>query len=365
VKRNDQVFQLSLTEIAFILVFLLLLLLGWMVFQTERDRNNLLEQVKKGADASAVVAAAQRAKEDLERLARESGAVDQSGVISQLVDREKLRADEATVRARIHELDKTVSTLTEVKKTIDDHKASGQAGADSVSRDIVTGLALTAAVQRSMADVPPHEGAARGRPQDSPSREQLLTEAKSALALKAAIERQLASRLGRRLQIGTETQLAEELVTAAGKSVGDDRRHPMKSAESEAKDLRGQVAFLKASLGSKGGRDYPPCWAEESSGRLQYLFTIDIRHDGLLIREAWPQTRDADAKLLPGVDKLLVRSAISVAEFNIAMSGIDRASKTKNCRHYVLLRNHVKDLAVFNTYRYAIENYFYKLEIRS
>jgi hypothetical protein len=365
VKRNDQVFQLSLTEIAFILVFLLLLLLGWMVFQTERDRNHLLEQVKKGADANAVVAAARSAKEDLERLARESGAVDQSGVISQLVDREKLRADEATLRARINDLDKTVSALTEVKKAIDDRKANGQAGTDSVSRDILTGLALTAAVQGSMAVPPPNDGPGQGQPQDTPSREQLLTEARSALALKAAIERQLASRLGRKLQIGTETQLAEELVAATGKSVGDDRAHPMKSAESETKDLRGQVAFLKAKLGSRGGRDYPPCWAEESSGKLQYLFTIDIRHDGLLIREAWSQARDADANLLPGVDKLLARSPISVAEFNTAMSGIDRASKAKNCRHYVLLRNHVKDLAVFNTYRYAIEAYFYKLEIRS
>ncbi|MGZ5259217.1 MAG: hypothetical protein ACXWC0_16480 [Burkholderiales bacterium] len=357
-KRNDQVFQLSLTEIAFIIVFLLLLLLGWMVFQTERDRKALLEQAKKGADASAVIAAAERAKQDLRDLARKSGAVDQSGVISQLINREKLRADEAALRVRIHELDRTVSELTEVKEAIDGVKPNEQTGADSVRRDIATGLALTAAVRGSISEQPARDGS---QPQDSLSRDQLLAEAKSALRLKGAVERQL----GRKLQIGTETELAAELVSAAGKSVGHGHGQTLKSAERATKDLRGQVAFLKARLGSRGGRDYPPCWAEESSGRLQYLFTIDIRHDGLLLREAWPHTRDADAKLLPGLDELLARPPISVAEFNAAMSGIAQSSKTNNCRHYVLLRNHVKDLALFNTYRYAIENYFYKLEVRS
>jgi hypothetical protein len=357
VKRNDQVFQLSLTEIAFIIVFLLLLLLGWMVFQTERDRKALLEQAKEAADASVIIAAAQRAKQDLKDLARENGVIDQSGVISQLIDREKLRADEAALRVRIRELDRTVSELTEVKKAIDGDKPNAQMGADSLRRDIAAGLALTAAVRGSMAEQPARGG---GQPQDSLSRDQLVAEAKSALRFKGAIERQL----GRKLQIGKEVELAAQLSSASGKSAGDGRGQTLHSAERETKDLRGQIAFLKARLGSRGGRDYPPCWAEERTGRLQYLFTIDIRHDGLLIREAWPPSRDADAKQLPGLAELLTHSPVSVAEFNAAMSGIDQSSKTKNCRHYVLLRNHVNDLSAFNTYRYAIENYFYKLEVR-
>jgi hypothetical protein len=47
------------------------------------------------------------------------------------------------------------------------------------------------------------------------------------------------------------------------------------------------------------------------------------------------------------------------------MQGIDRVSKDKNCRHYVYVKNRVTDLASFNKSRYAIENFFYKLELRS
>ena len=47
------------------------------------------------------------------------------------------------------------------------------------------------------------------------------------------------------------------------------------------------------------------------------------------------------------------------------MQGIDQHSRKNSCRHYVLMRNHVNDLQMFNRYRYAVENYFYKLELRS
>ena len=51
-QQNDQVFQLSLTEIAFTITFLLLLLLGYLVFKEQTERlaaEAKLEKVQVGA----------------------------------------------------------------------------------------------------------------------------------------------------------------------------------------------------------------------------------------------------------------------------------------------------------------------------
>lgn len=360
-RGDDQVFQLSLTEIAFVIVFLLLLLLGWMVFNTQGGRSHALGPTASVADTTAVIAAAERAGNELDELVRQSGTADRADVISRLIEREKLSAVNTALRARIEELDHTLSALTEVRNAIVAEKAKdGGAATDAVRREILTGLAVAAAVRQSLIEPRARQERGGTSAQHVPSRETLLTEARSAIALKAAIERRLQTELGRKLEAGTEGVLAAELIAAAGSM---SSQHGI--AEKDNKDLRGQVAFLTARLGVKGGRDYPPCWAEESTGKLQYLFAIDIRNEGLVIRAAWPEARGADAKLLPGINALLAHPPMKLSAFNEAMQGIDQSSKTKNCRHYVLLRNHVKDLDVFNRYRYAVENYFYKLELRT
>jgi hypothetical protein len=366
VRSNDQVFQLSLTEIVFVIVFLLLLLLGWMVFDAERDRSHAINRTDTVADATALIAAAARARNDLDELVRQSGAADRADVISRLIEREKLGAVNSALRSRIEELDRTLSALTEIKNAVAVEKAKSGRATDELRQDVLTGLAVAAAVRQSLIERRARQESGGGAAQHRVSRESLVAEARSAIALKAAVERRLKTELDRRLDAGTEAAVAAELVAAARNvSSHQGTAQDFRLAEKDNKDLRGQIAFLTARSGGKGGRDYPPCWAEESTGKLQYLFAIDIRNEGLTIRAAWTEARDADAKLLPGISTLVMHSPMTLGEFNAAMRGINQSSKTKRCRHYVLLRNHVKDLEVFNRYRYAVENYFYKLELRT
>src|SRR5690606_17851227 len=72
----------------------------------------------------------------------------------------------------------------------------------------------------------------------------------------------------------------------------------------ENADLRGQVAFLKNRLDARGGRDYPPCWADES-GKAEFLFAVELRPEGVVISPGWPERRAADANALPGVTEAL------------------------------------------------------------
>lgn len=46
-KKNDQVFQLTLTELAFMLVFLMMLITGWMVLDADKQAGQTAEKLKK------------------------------------------------------------------------------------------------------------------------------------------------------------------------------------------------------------------------------------------------------------------------------------------------------------------------------
>jgi hypothetical protein len=274
------------------------------------------------------------------------------------VARYKGARERDALREKVDQLESAVSALVEAKAIAD-------ATPGLSTQEIADALAVAALVRQHVRERPT-DGNERNRRDTDPGRESFIATARSALALKTALDERLKSELGRTLAQGQETQLASELVSAARLTAAGEGKLPIETFIRENRDLRGQVAFLKGKLAGKGGRDYPPCWAEESTGRIQYLFAIDITDQGLIVKPAWPEARKIDARALPDVDALTAaQSTLSLRAFKAAMQGIDENSRQRNCRHYVIMRNHVADLAVFNAYRFAIEHYFYKLETQS
>lgn len=356
-KSSDQVFQLSLTEIAFTIAFILLLLLGWMVFKSEHDKKELEATIAEIGDTKATLIALDEAKKALSETLSRVGAAKPEEVISELVSQKMLIQEREALRKRIEELDAQVSTLSEIREII--AKASGQDANPVIKRQIESALALQTTLQKQLEEHIANDGMGAKNPDSKPN---VAKEATAAVALKAAIEKQL----GNDIEKGKEAQVAKELVDASKQlqNIVKTSGSP-ESVKKENADLRGQVAFLKGKLEARGGRDYPPCWAEENTGKVEFLFTIEIHSDGLRITPSWTSKREADGRALPGVDQLLAPNRHSLEEFNVRMQGIDRLSKANNCRHYVQLRNHVNQLDVFNRYRYGIENFFYKLELRS
>jgi hypothetical protein len=351
---QDRVFQLSLTEIAFIIAFLVMFLLGWMIVHIEREKNDALARAEENEDAAALVAAADKAKTYLAALFAEKGAERADQIVSELVAREKLTRERDALRERIGQLEHTVSTLVEAQADRTPTGSSPQQVADALA---------VAALFRQHLQEQSTAGKGRNRKDNAASPDGIVAAAKSALALKTAVDARLHAELGRTLLQGQEAKLAAELVSAARHMAFAEGKSPAEAFAGENRDLRGQVAFLTSKLEGKGGRDYPPCWAEEGSGRIQYLFAIDITEQGLIVKPAWPEARTLDARALAGMDALTAAQApLHLRAFKSAMQGIDEHSRKRSCRHYVIMRNHVSDLAVFNTYRFAIEHYFYKLE---
>ncbi|SAL00108.1 hypothetical protein AWB81_05842 [Caballeronia arationis] len=383
-RPNDQIFQLSLTEIAFTLTFILLLLLGYMVFEANTREQALERELAAAGTVQRNRQALEQAREALAQDLRRAGA-NPDEAISSLLSQSKLIEERNQLKMRVDDLDKQLSALTELKRALDSAQ-SRLDDQDNVRTQIVEALALKAKLEKKLLEMQQDDvtdtasrrspaSAAEGtsaassigsgdasavRQDSSDFASQIL----AGMSLREEVQKALHKELNRTYVIGQEASLAAELVSARKQLAAQQQIPNVERVAKENADLRGQVVFLKAKLDARGGRDYPPCWADEKTGKVEFLFSIEIAPDGLHIKPSWPEWRAQDAAALPGIDKLTESSPLSLPEFNTRMQGIDRLSKAKECRYYVYIKNRVTDLESFNRSRYSIENFFYKLELR-
>ena len=101
--------------------------------------------------------------------------------------------------------------------------------------------------------------------------------------------------MGRELPVGGEAEVVAEVVGAASDfaKLGSKGVSSSNVVKDNA-DLRGQIAFLKHRLDARGGRDFPPCWADET-GKVQFLFALEARSDSITIVPGWPESREESA----------------------------------------------------------------------
>lgn len=84
-KRNDQVFQLSLTEIALILVFLLMLLLGWLTKAAQKEAEKVRADLEAIPNAQVVIRELERVKEELQKAIERAEVADPDKLFEDLV----------------------------------------------------------------------------------------------------------------------------------------------------------------------------------------------------------------------------------------------------------------------------------------
>jgi polyhydroxyalkanoate synthesis regulator phasin len=119
VRRNtDQVFQLSLTEIAFTLAFLLLLPLGWMFTQADERARQLEQALLASGNVTAQRELLVAAREQLSKALSALGAKP-NDIITSLASQSKLVQGRDALKKRVDELDAQLSALTEVKNTLE------------------------------------------------------------------------------------------------------------------------------------------------------------------------------------------------------------------------------------------------------
>lgn len=361
-QRNDQIFQLSLTEIAFTISFILLVLLGSMVFQEQRAREEAESNLTKAGNLEQLIASFAEAKTDLSSALSESGAPNPDEIISRLVEAEETRAERDRLKVAVEDLDAQLTSLTEIKTLIEE---AGVGAGENIAKDaIVAALANQEKLHKLLDEASSQDvESLKGNPKERERSD--LERVREALVTTEEFKKSLKKELGKELLLGKESQTVEEVVKAA-RSYGQLTKGGINppAIGKENADLRGQVAFLKNRLDARGGRDFPPCWADES-GKVEFLFVVELQPESISILRSWPARRESDAQMLPGISEILA-GPVGHASFAERMKGILDWSKRQDpqCRHYIQLKSLIPDAVRSDRARLMVENHFYKVEVR-
>lgn len=383
-QRSDQVFQLSLTEIAFTIAFILLLLLGYLVSREQAERKAAEDKFARVQSIESATAAYDAAKSELLSALRNANVASPDEIVTRLVAVEEVKTERDRLKRRVEDLDAQLTALMELRSRID--RAAAAAKPDIAREEVESALSLQFEVQRaidrdtmaeSRAVRPVEQSASRvdkaplsgesGKFSADASAGERDTKARvvEAIATAGELRRQLNAKLGREIQPGQEGHVVSEVVDAA-RGYGELLKTGSNPqvARKENADLRGQVAFLKNRLDARGGRDYPPCWADEKTGRVEFLFTVELKSESVVVGPAWLPNREPDARALPGLAEVLSGSPHSNANFVSRIQPIFNKSESAKCRHYVQLKSSIPDAVQSDRARLMVENYFYKVELR-
>lgn len=315
--QRDDVFQISLTELAFTIIFLILVLVGLTIKKSDEEMDVLIKR-------DIVENILTNIKEVVTEPNSLSNKNSTESLLKKLSENEEAKKIAEEYKKILEELDKELSNLKEIKMLANQNEINKEKTSVEKESDLISTI-------------------------------------KSSIIFRQEIENKIGEKID-----NTNIKNSASIITSKLNELNklEVDKDSTVSLSKENTDLKGQVVWLKNKLNANGGRDYPPCWAEEVSGKPQYLFIINILSSGFQIDSAWSESREHDASLLPGISSVLDHSIYSIDSFRERVAAINKNSIEKNCRHYVKLINRVNDLQFFNKHRFAVEEFFYKYEIR-
>lgn len=357
--KSDQIFQLSLTEIAFILVFILMFLLGSMVFMAQKENQDLKESLKSLGNIEQKKMDLDNATKLLEETLAGNDISNPEEVIKNLVDTANAQEKFTKLMKLIEEQNTKITALSEIQKAID--ARNGQGDGALVQEQIEKALTLSKELKEQLQ-------ARLEKPEDKAALEDIERVADKVKELVAGADKLeksfkddplLAALPGERPE-----QKLENLVQVYREfdALKKDGSNPI-LVKKENSDLKGQIQFLKNRLEANGGMDFPPCWAD-ANGKVQMLLTVELHENELHVSRAWPDSREADAKALPNISEVMATPIMGYPSFLRALKPIADLSRQLNCRHYVRIKNMIPDAVTSDRRRLSIEDYFYKVEVR-
>lgn len=359
--RNDQVFQLSLTEIAFMVAFILMFLLGFLVHKTTQENKELQEKLLAIENAEQKIGDLQQATQALtQALSSGSGESPSEVIISQLMEASNAKVEAERLKKLLEEQEQKITALDEISKAIENLPADQKD--EKIQEEIQSALMLASDVRQQAEKASAAE------------------EEKEMLKDNSYLADKVGQVMDDMQKIETMLKPEDGLSELTGQSPVDKVAELIKQAKDHAEvmknektpevvkkenaDLRGQVAFLQNKLGAKGGMDYPPCWADELTGKIEMLLYVELRENDLSVERAWPPGREADAMAMPGMKTVLSKPVTTYADFIRDTKAIADLSRTMNCRYYVKLKSTIADAVQSDRRRLSIEDSFYKYEVR-
>ena len=356
-KKNDQVFPVSLSEIAFMLVFLLMLLLGFMIIRDQREKAELkrrLEYAHHAQSTEVSQATLENAKSQFEASMRAAGHPSPQDITKKLVDGSEVRAERDRLRREVQDLSERLSALESLREKIE--KATEQG--DKVAREeIEHALALQNEIRKFTGD--------QAHGATTAASKELRGRIKDAIAATNTLREQAKSKLGMEIKPGDEPAAMREVIEAAKLAavVTADKNSPgLRKAEIEK--LRGQIQYF-TNRNRFHGLDHPPCWVD-ASGKIEFLFSVETRPDGFIATKAWPPNREQEARTLPNIEQALSSGTMKMLDFSVTMQPILAWSQKQDpeCRHFVFIATTIGDADARDSARKVVEGFFYKFEVK-
>lgn len=346
--KNDQVFQLSLTEIFIIVCFILLLLMGYQIFKLTHKNLALNEQVASIQNIDERERAIKAAAEELKARLTTLGVQNPDEVITKLIDASKAKDEVGRLKVLLTQKDQELTALASIEKAL--QEASNKGRGEDAKRLILETMMSFEQLKKLMVD-PADE-------KDAQPTEVI----KRVAALKAQDEMLKAamSKNGN----STPEQLEALIKNAEAYAVAEKNGVNPAELQKANKDLRGQVQFLQNRLNKGRGGDLPPCWVNELSGKAEMFLTVNMRENNLTFEPAWPQARQEDAMALPGIRELMATTSRTYESFLQAAKPVSDLGMQKECKYYVRLASQIQDAVTSDRRRLMIENLFYKVEVR-
>ncbi|MDR0717319.1 MAG: hypothetical protein LBF50_07880 [Azoarcus sp.] len=296
-RDSDTVFRLSLTGIAFIIIFILLIVFGGMYTEADLKRKEADDRLAQREEREALphaLEAFETARRELHAQLTEAG-VNADDVIRRLLDNARTSAQAAALKTRVEDLNARLAALTEIKEILDQARQSA-ALTRTTEEAVIEALELRALLaQKIGGDIAAESG--RSAP-NKLSTNEISARTMAALGAWQQIQKAIGKELNQ--TFGSN----EEEVTRWVQWLIDGHTQKSASARGNA-NLRSQIAFLRARLANHGDNTPPPCWFDEDTGKVQFLLTLELRPGNILVTPAWPSNREAEARAVPGIEQIL------------------------------------------------------------
>jgi hypothetical protein len=344
-QKNDQVFNLSITEIWMVLAFILLLMTGWQVWRLTADKKELEKQVSSYHSFDERKKALSQATESLKTQLAQMGIKNPDEVISKLVDASKARDESDRLKVLLTQKDDQLASLTAIDKAL------GESGSTDKGKDakrlILETLMSYDQLKKLVAD---------------PTKDAQPTDVVKRIAELKHIEQIVKASLSS--EKDPTADQVEQMVKDAQAYAATERDGSNPVALQRANsDLKGQVQYLTNKLNRGKGGDYPPCWVD-SAGKPEMFLTVFTKENQLSFEPAWPPSRLADAQALPGFADLMSITTRQYDDFLRATQAIKALSVKNECRYFVRLTSQIESAPLSDRRRIQVESNFYKIETK-
>ena len=122
---------------------------------------------------------------------------------------------------------------------------------------------------------------------------------------------------------------------------------------------------LRSRLAAGGhGTEYPPCWAEPETGRIEYIFDVALLADGFLVRKRDLPDRAEDWQALP-LEWRVVEQRLDAETFLARFAPLYAWSVEHECRFFVRAFDETgpTEKAIYKRQMRVLEARFYKYEV--